>query len=63
MMRSFTVTCDKCGGSATFRHEDRRYKSEIELDVELRGDYAVDIDNIVIYCENLDCPNWVDIKY
>jgi hypothetical protein len=59
---SFTVICDKCGNKATFTNESRRWTKEIEIVVDMSGFYNEVINSIDIHCENIDCPNFIEIK-
>ena len=62
---SFTIKCDKCGNTQTFKDFNSMWKQiEVVVNTSTRG-YSgeTNIDDITFYCENSECNNSVDVKY
>lgn len=60
---SFIVKCTKCGYENEFKNGESSWSNKIEIDVDTEEDLVgVDIKSIDIFCQNDECPNWIELK-
>lgn len=62
-MNSFTIKCDKCGNISSFKNGSATNNGHIHMAINYENSWQEDVEDISMYCENINCDNYVDLAY